>query len=392
MGTNLRSDLCVLHVCASVSPSDGGSSTAVIETTRALRERSIEACILTTDADGAVSRLSVPTGSWTKREGVPVRYERRVRPGRLKPSWRLAVDMWRMVKCYDVVHVHGYYLFHDVAAWAICRARGVPYVLQPHGSFEPYHHRNSRTVKRIWDGTVGRAITKGAAAVIFTSESERDACTVPLSAPSTVVALGADHVKTPDIPKGDDPEACRVLFLGRLTKKKRPDLLVRTWPEVLKRIPHARLIIAGPDGDLTKENLNAIASRLGCGSSVSLLGPVGAAERSALLQASDVFILPSLNENFSLSAGEALSAGLPSLLPAEVAIAPLAAAEGACILLSGLEFRLAEEITSLLLDGDRRKLLSIRARDFVSTNLSWSASARQLEATYREILGERFTN
>ena len=36
-----------------------------------------------------------------------------------------------------------------------------------------------------------------------------------------------------------------ILYLGRIKKYKRVDLLIKVMPDILKRVPHANLIIAG---------------------------------------------------------------------------------------------------------------------------------------------------
>lgn len=378
----------VLHVVASLSPQDGGSTTAVIETVRSLQTRGLQVRVVATDADGDIGRLPLPLGEWHEHEGVVARFESRNRPHRLKASWRLGWTLLRSVHEFELVHIHGYYLFHVLAAAMVCRLRHVPYIVQPHGSFEPYHHEHTYRLKRIWDLTVGCAIIRGSAGLLFTSETERDASAVHAQY-AYVAPLGANH----GVPAGvrEQSMSLWVLFLGRLTRKKNPDRLLLAWPAVYTALPKARLVFAGPDEDITNRDLRALANALDCSSSVSFLGPVEPAERLALMEACDLFVLPSENENFSLAAAEALAAGLPSLLSSEIAIAPTAESRGACVLLdSGPDAGLAQQILDLLRDPNRRADLSAASRRFVSQQLSWDMSADAISRAYAEVL-ERST-
>jgi glycosyltransferase involved in cell wall biosynthesis len=80
--------------------------------------------------------------------------------------------------------------------------------------------------------------------------------------------------------------------------------------EALKGIPNVRLCLAG-DGNL-KNELAAQAAELGV--RVEFLGPKSKSEVADLLRASDLFVLPSLNEGMSNSLLEALATGLPAVV------------------------------------------------------------------------------
>src|SRR5918994_2790311 len=72
----------------------------------------------------------------------------------------------------DVVHLYGFRdpLTTATALW--CRARGIPYVLEPLGMFRP-RLRKVR-LKRALDAALGRPVAESAAAVIAASAGERD--------------------------------------------------------------------------------------------------------------------------------------------------------------------------------------------------------------------------
>jgi glycosyltransferase involved in cell wall biosynthesis len=105
---------------------------------------------------------------------------------------------------------------------------------------------------------------------------------------------------------GVEPDASLVLTPARLNPNKGHRFLCEAVPKVLAGSPSARFVFAG-DGYGQLEIETQIA-RLGIGDAVKLLG--FRADVTSLMQASDVFVLPSLAEGFSLALIEALACGL----------------------------------------------------------------------------------
>ena len=70
---------------------------------------------MTTNADGP-GVLAVETGHPTDWEGVSATFHPLSMPRQFLTSWSLLADLRRRVDNYDVVHIHGLYRFHTVAA------------------------------------------------------------------------------------------------------------------------------------------------------------------------------------------------------------------------------------------------------------------------------------
>ncbi len=107
---------------------------------------------------------------------------------------------------------------------------------------------------------------------------------------------------------GINPLCPVILFVGRMSYQKGPDLLVEAIPEVLSNY-NAHFIFAG-SGDM----LNSIKGRiwqLGIWDNVTTLGYVSDDELIKLFQACDVVCIPSRNEPFGIIALEAWAAGKP---------------------------------------------------------------------------------
>jgi len=87
---------------------------------------------------------------------------------------------------------------------------------------------------------------------------------------------------------------------------KRTDDVVRIFARVAEALP-ARLVMVG-DGP-ERPRAVALASELGVGGKVSFIGTLPHLE--ALLASADLFLLPSAQESFGLSALEAMASGVP---------------------------------------------------------------------------------
>lgn len=112
-------------------------------------------------------------------------------------------------------------------------------------------------------------------------------------------------------------EGKTVLSLGRLARNKGYDLLIRAFPEVLARVPDARLHLAVGGAELSDREravlaeCRAEARRLGLGEKVVFSGHVADAELADIYRAADVFVMPSRYEPFGMTAAEALACGTP---------------------------------------------------------------------------------
>ncbi|MFO7586501.1 MAG: glycosyltransferase family 4 protein, partial [Gemmatimonadota bacterium] len=115
-------------------------------------------------------------------------------------------------------------------------------------------------------------------------------------------------------------EASIVLFASKLTERKKPDHLLEAFAALLRRLPDAHLAFAG-SGEM-EIILRRRAASMGLHSKVSFLGFRNQSELPALFAVSDVFVLPSVNEPWGLVINEAMAAGLPVVVSAEVGAVP----------------------------------------------------------------------
>lgn len=114
-----------------------------------------------------------------------------------------------------------------------------------------------------------------------------------------------------------------IMHVGRFSEVKNHLFMLDLFEKVTETISHARMVFVG-DGPL-QSDIQAEVNERKLQHQVDFLGPRG--DVPALLQAADIFLLPSKFEGLGLSAVEAQAAGLPTIVsdrvPTEVAITDL---------------------------------------------------------------------
>lgn len=108
---------------------------------------------------------------------------------------------------------------------------------------------------------------------------------------------------------GIGPMDPTVLFCGRLSTQKGPDLLLEALPHLLRHHPSAKCVFAG-DGDM-RQGLQQRANQLGVAHATRFLGHHNGQDLVNLYKACDTVCLPSRNEPFGIAALEGWAASKP---------------------------------------------------------------------------------
>src|SRR5271154_1619659 len=308
-------------------------------------------------------------------------------------SWNPAVKRYCRARLqnFDIVHIFGLYDFLGPAVAGACRKLNIPYVLEPIGMFVPIV-RNFR-LKQIYHSLFGRGLFAGARAVIATSEQEAGEL-ADGGVPREKIFLRRNGVEPPASWQergafrsglGIPLDASLVLFLGRLSAKKSPDLLLQAFSSLPERLAEKQLVLVyvGPDEAGMKAKLERLAAQLGCSSKVRFADPLFGDAKWAAYRDADVFVLPSQNENFGNTAAEAAAAGTPVIVTDRCGIAPLFS-NGGGLVIPHESAALAEALRSLLGERGLHARLAAGCVE-VSARLGWDQPVRAMESLYAEL-------
>ncbi len=386
-------DVRILHVTAWLAPRYGGPAAVVPDLCVALARRGHDIEIVTTNVDGD-DRLSVDLGRPVVWAGAKTTFHGLSVPAWYLTSWSMLADLRRRVADFDIVHINTLYRFHGVAAAAIARHRGVPYVIQPHGSLDPWQRNRRRRRKDVYHALIEDPIIRGASAVLCNSEREaRSIRDLGYTVPIWVIPNGidADALRAPAhadaFPSSRADRDSRVVtFLGRISAEKGVSLLVEAFMKTATSFPTAHLIIAGPDDEGMGRSLTALVASAGLSDRVSFVGLVAGPTKHALLQRSDVVALPSARESFGVAVAEAMAVGCPVVVSPDVAIEDVVRASGAGIVVERDPSAIANAIATILGDPTSAAAMGEAGRRAVDERFSWPIIAAQTEAMYDAVV------
>jgi glycosyltransferase involved in cell wall biosynthesis len=196
-----------------------------------------------------------------------------------------------------------------------------------------------------------------------------------LPSPERRAALRAEH--------GVGPDEILVVSVGRICEQKNFGDLVRAAARLPEDSP-LRLLIAGDGPD--RAELEALLAAERTGERVRLLGNVS--DVHALLDAADLFAMPSLWEGLPLALLEAMAAGLP-VVGNRIAGITDVTVEGETSLLAdpGDVDSFAEALARLGGDADQRTRLGAAGRRLVIEHYDLERVIDRLEFLYRGAAG-----
>jgi glycosyltransferase involved in cell wall biosynthesis len=387
----------ILHVIPSVSPVRGGTSRAVLDMVRALRDSGIDAEIATTNDDGD-DLLDVPLGTLTRYDGIPTYFFHRFSPplAALREfafSGTFTTWLFHHITEYDSIHVHAIFSYTSTVTMAISRLRGVPYLVTPHGMLCEWSLAQGGQKKQTYLKSIERANLDRACAIHLTCEQEReDVMALNFKAETFILPLALTempvHIPSADLRLRqslnlpvDEPI---VLFLSRLHYKKGLDYLIPALGKLQDR--RFTFIIAG-NGSLAYEaEIQSLLATAGIEGRTRMVGFVEGAQKDLLIQGADLFALTSHCENFGISVLEALVVGTPVLLTPGVGLASLVRDRDFGYVAELDVDKIAQALDSHFIGSDRSKLMGIRASQFTIENYNWDKIATDLVRVYEAIV------
>ncbi len=393
----------ILNVTQSYAPffEFGGPPEKVRALSEGLAQLGHEVTVLT--ADWGLERRAAQLPGEPPAENSPFGKKREVRGVKAiylanwfhyrAASWNPALPRYLRARLqnFDVVHIFGLYDLLGPRTATAAQKLKIPYVVEPIGMFVPIVR--NLFVKRAYHRFLGAKMLQGAAAIIATAEQEKSeliAGGIPaekivlrrngVAPPASLPARGAFRSSL-NIPAG----APLILFLGRLSQKKSPDLLLQAFAQLPPSSSAAHLAFVGPDESGMRARLQQMAEQLGVASRVHFSGPLSGDSKWSAYRDADIFVLPSQNENFGNTAAESVAAGTPVIVTGQCGIAPLL--DGiAGIAVQHSASSIAQTMSTLLNDPALYAQLKTGCATAVQ-RLDWGLPIREMDSLYKKLAG-----
>ena len=182
---------------------------------------------------------------------------------------------------------------------------------------------------------------------------------------------------------GLSPDRLMVMTIGRLTVMKGQRYLIDAVPRLVERFPGLVVLIAG-QGHLQAQLTEQVAA-LGLQDCVRLLGH--RTDARLLLDAADVFVLPSRHEGMPLAALEAMEAGLPVVATRVIGSEEVVADGQTGLLVPPQDpAALGRALTMLLADVELRERYGEAGRQRYREHFTSHRMAEQTTAVYEQVL------
>lgn len=194
------------------------------------------------------------------------------------------------------------------------------------------------------------------------------------------IAVSTDHDKTyirKELEISDSEIV--IIFVGRLTKIKRPDRLIDAFREVSKVVPNITLLVVG-DGELRES-----VSKLSSGLKIKFLG--WRTDVNDLVAASDIAVLTSDNEGMPITLIESSYLGVPCISTNVGSVKDVVIDAKTGYLTSLDQKVIAERIEQLAISPSLRKKFGEAASTHARENFSVEAMIKTHADVYRKVIG-----
>jgi glycosyltransferase involved in cell wall biosynthesis len=371
--------LRVTHVIAGLTPEDGGPSYSVPALVASLQENGADARVR------CVSKASAAGGSGGRELNISVHAARPGAFGRtLRASPSLARALYADAGAGGILHTHGLWLAPNLYPARVKRKSGgnVKLVHSPRGMLGPAALAISYWKKRAMWVLAQRAALNATDCLHATARSELEEIRqAGLTMPVAVIPNGVDLPELDDLRRPRGPGRL-ILSLGRIHPKKGLDSLLRAWSLVENEFPNWHLRIVGPAELRHDHELRALAGQLGL-RRAAIEGPCYAEAKLALFRAADVFVLPTLNENFALTVAEALAAETPVISTKGAPWAGLERERCGWWIDHGVK-PLAQALrTAMQMPPEQRFAMGARGRLWMARDFGWDRIGMDMLEVYR---------
>ncbi|MGD9999994.1 MAG: glycosyltransferase family 4 protein [Ilumatobacteraceae bacterium] len=236
-------------------------------------------------------------------------------------------------------------------------------------------------VRALRSGAVAHASSRATADAITELVPAAEVRTIPLAAlplPPPAPACPVAELSDRDF----------VLALSTVERRKNLPRLVEAFGMMAGDHPDLRLVIAGGDGD-DRPAVDAAIDRLtpAAADRVMLTGWVDDPARSWLLHHARVLAYPSLDEGFGFPLLDAMQAGTPVVASTAGSIPEVAG--DAALLVDPLDVPALAGALSRTIDHDDVRQALVGAGAARLASYSWSRTAADITALYREMAGAR---
>ena len=289
---------------------------------------------------------------------------------------------------FNIIHNHGLWMMPTIYSGLFKGKDSYKLVLSPHGAFSEKALSINKFFKIIFNFLFQKQLLNNVNYFHATSlEEYKDIRKLGYNQPVFIIPPG---VKIPDLKNEKLNERKTLLFLSRLHPIKGLDTLLKSWSILEKDFPNWDLNIYGVGDEKYISKLKKYSLDLG-NTRACFKGPVYGDEKDYILQNANLFVLPSLSENFGIAIAEALANATPVIVSKGAPWEDLDCKKAGWWIDIGVDPLTEKLFETMKMSNENLKLMGINGRNWMKEEYSWNAISLKFVETYEWINCERET-
>lgn len=312
-------------------------------------------------------------------------------------SWATSLKKYLSSCCDmpDILHIHGIWMPANLYVANFGRKQHIPYIINPRGDTEiaRIHLNKFKRFKKefVWR-LYSKRIVEDAACIIATSEQEYESirilgCKTPVAIIPNGIEIEAFPAENTHCHEGKKV----LLFLSRVNPIKGIEYLIDAWAKLPEKLRTEWIlhIVGNSDPEEYVHTLKEKVHTMHLQNSIIFLDSITGESKMRKYQDSDLFILPTLNENFGNVIAEAMMCECPVITTRNAPWECLE--EDKCGWWIGLSVDniVGALIESMSLTDEERHSLGRKGRQCIINRFSSEAVAQKTYQLYEWVLGKR---
>lgn len=316
--------LKILQVTSLLNPELGGAPISVLGSFKQLNDSGIDCSLLVCGENPNDYELQLNLRENYQIETQKIYYLKNKKSSAhgKNPNIREIYTIIKLIKKSDLLILNQVYSITNLYVSFLCRKFKIPYYIYPHGSLTFYDQAHHKLRKNFFNFLFFNRFIEKAESILVASKIEGDQVKVLFNKSVTKLGLGFPEPNQ-TVDRRVNRERNNILFIGRITEKKRIDLTIEAFIRVASEKENLRLFIVGDGNPNIKRKLSSLVSSLGVEEKIEFIDWIDGALKHDLFQNMDYFVLNSEDENFAVAVAESLFYGVPVLVTEMVALSEL---------------------------------------------------------------------
>ena len=371
-----------IQVITSIEDKNKGTSYSVVRLAEALAAQGGESILMSlANASNDTITRGVRYRTFSYSQGPFIL------PRKLAPSQAMKRALYEEASKGTLLHVHGLWRLPNVYPGVAVNKTEAPLVLSPRGMLGQAALSFSASQKSIfWQLFQRRALSRLKCFHATAFSEVEDIRSYGLNQPVAIIPNGVDVASSRYEVAKSAGRPRQVLHLGRIHPKKGIDRLLRAWSLLGRDVEGWLLRIVGPSENGHLESLQLLARELDL-PNVSFEAPLNGEEKARAYAGAEIFVLPTLHENFGMVVAEALAHGTPVISTVGAPWEGLTHERCGWWIDHGPESLAATLKEGMALSDEERAQMGRRGREWMRRDFSWSTIAEKMMRLYEWCAG-----